>query len=97
MGPLCDCTYEKSSEKSVKSALAKSNSTTPYGTCPIPPQVVNVMDYAPVDEGNFLPEYIPGNERWRVDVWLSKDDVKVTGMRIYAIIRDNQKLFDSKW
>ena len=81
----------------MRSALASSNSTTAYGTCPIPPQVVRVNDYAFMDEGDFLPPYMPGNERWRVDVWVSKDDVKVTGGRAYMILRDNQKLFDSKW
>lgn len=96
-GPFCDFLYEKSVEKTVKSAFASTNTTMPYGTCPFQRQVIQFNDYAFVDEADFLPPYLPGNERWKLDLFVSKDDVKVTGFRLYAIVRDNQKLFDSKW
>ena len=97
MGPFCDFIYEKSLEDEVKSAIIKSNSTTLYGTCPLPAQVIMVNDYTPMDAGDLIPAYMPGNERWKLDIWVSKDNEKVSGFRLYAILRDEQKLFDSKW
>lgn len=96
-GPFCDFVYSKNIEKEFKAALAKSNSTTAYGTCPIPPQTFEVIDYAPEGAGDVIPPYMPGNERWKVDLWGTKNGEVVSGFRVYAILRDEQKLFDSKW
>lgn len=68
-----------------------------YGTCPIPAQVIQINDYTPSDSGDIIPSYMPGNERWRLDTWIMKDNEKISGVRLYAILRDQQKLFDSKW
>lgn len=97
LGNACDVIYEKSLEDEVKTALTKTNSTLVYGTCPIPAQVIQVNDYTPVDAGDLIPAYMPGNERWKLSVWVSKDNEIISGATLYAILRDEQKLFDSKW
>lgn len=56
---------------------------------------VKVNDWTPEDIGDYLPPYVPGGERWRADVWLSRNGEVISGVRYYGIIRDNQKLFDS--
>lgn len=56
-----------------------------------------MTDRAPDDLGNYLPPYLPGNERWKVTLWVSKNDKTIGGITYYAILRDNQKLFDSKF
>ena len=97
MGHFCDIVYDISFENTARAALAASNSTTPYGTCPVPPQTVYVDEFAPGDAGDAIPPYMPGNERWKLDIWVLKDNEKLSGLRVYAILRDELKLFNSKW
>lgn len=97
LGPLCDIVYEKSLENELRSAFQHTNLTIPYGTCPFPAQTVEVKNYVPSDLGDYLPPYIPGNERWKVTIWISKDEEIISGMTVYSILRDMQKLFESKW
>lgn len=47
--------------------------------------------------GEYIPPYIPGNERWKLTIWIKKDGERVSGMTYYAILRDNQKLIEGKW
>jgi hypothetical protein len=56
-----------------------------------------INDFAPNGVGDYLPVYVPGNERWRISVWYSKENVVLGGLTVYAIVRDEQKLFESKF
>lgn len=74
-----------------------TNVSVSYGDCPIPPQNINVLDYKINNLGDYLPPYIPGNERWMLELILSNriGDI-IGGGRFYAILRDDEKLFNSK-
>jgi hypothetical protein len=98
IGGACDVAYEKHVEPEVRRYWKHyTNISFPYGTCPFTPEFFKVTEYHPKDFGDWLPPYLPGNERWRVTTWLHAGDKTLFGIRVYAIIRDNQKLFDSTW
>lgn len=44
----------------------------------------------------MMPPYVPGNERWKLNVIFTSGEL-VSKMTLYAILRDTQKLIDSKW
>ena len=97
LGPFCDVLYEKHLESEIKSYFSHSNFSIKYGDCPINPQILNVNDYAPEGLGEYLPDYVPGSERWKVTLWFTKDEKFLGGFSVDSILRDNQKLFDSKF
>lgn len=88
---------EKTREIEIKRFMTYTNATFTYGDKELAPQWVEIKDYDAANVGQFLPNYIPGNERWKVNIWLSENDEIVSGITYYVIIRDDAKLFDSKW
>lgn len=97
LGRACDLVYESHVEAEVKRFLAHTNLTISYGACPVEPQGINITNYYIDGAGDYLPPYVPGNERWKVNVWVTKNDEIVSGITGYGILRDMQKLIDSKW
>lgn len=95
VGPFCELLYEQHVEKEVRRWFAHTNISVPYGTCPLPPQFIYTNDWSPKDAGDYIPPYVPGNERWKVTLWLSKNEETISGFTIYGILRDNQKLIES--
>lgn len=97
LGPACDVIYGKSLEEEFRRAFAHTNISVPFGTCPIPAQWIGVKDYLLKDLGDYLPPYVPGNERWKITVRFLKEENVESIICFYLILRDEQKLFDSKW
>lgn len=97
VGPTCDVLYEESLKKTVSYFFSKTNMTITHGVCPIEAQVIEINNWTPDDLGDYLPPYVPGNERWRLDVYLSKNGEVLGGNTYYAILRDAQKLIEGKW
>jgi hypothetical protein len=95
IGGFCQAAYEPHIEKDMRSYMESSNISIKYGTCPFPPGRINIMDWTPEGVGDYLPPYLPGNERWKVILWISKDDKRLGGIIFYVIIRNNEKLFES--
>lgn len=63
----------------------------------MPIEHVYIRDFTPDHLGEYLPPYVPGGERWRIDGWFSLNETVIGGIHFYGILRDNQKLFDSKF
>lgn len=97
LGGFCDIIYDPSFKDVTQDFWNHINISVPYGSCPLPSQVLYVNDHPLKDLGEYLPPYIPGGERWKVNLWFSKNEKIIGGLTEYAIIRDNQKLFDSKF
>lgn len=63
----------------------------PFGTCPYPEGKNEITNLIFDDEG-MLPPYIPGGEKWRVDLrFVNKEEV-FGGYNVYAMIRNEQSL-----
>jgi hypothetical protein len=57
-----------------------------------------VLTYKPNKKhSNHEVFFFAGNERWKVIVRITKRGKVYAALACYAILRDNQKLFDSKW
>lgn len=97
LGGLCDRLYDEAFSEVTKNFWGHINSSVPFGTCPLPADYLFLKDWSPSDLGEYLPPYIPGEERWKVNVWYTKNEKVIGGFTTYAIIRDDQKLFDSKF
>lgn len=97
LSPVCNFLYEELFSNVTKDFWDHTNFSVPFGTCPIPSQTIFVRDWTPNDLGDYLPTYIPGGDRWKLADWLSRNGTNIAGIAVYSILRDNQKLFDSKF
>lgn len=95
IGGFCESAYEPHLEKDIRKYMAHTNLTIKYGDCPFPVGYFEIKDWTPDGVGDYLPPYLPGNERWKVILWISKDDVQLGGIAFYVIIRNDEKLFES--
>lgn len=63
----------------------------PFGTCPYPAGDNEMINMMITDEGQ-LPAYIPGSEKWRVDIRFLKKEEILGGYNVYGLIRSEQSL-----
>lgn len=48
--------------------------------------------YVLEDETNLLPEYVPGNEKWQIDIGFAKAGDILGGVRLFVILRNQKSL-----
>ena len=68
-----------------------SSLQVPFYTCPFPAgenEITNLM----IDEKGMLPPYIPGGEKWRIDVRFLKNAEVLGGYNVYGLIRSDESL-----
>lgn len=63
--------------------------------CPFPPHTAIVKDYSPNGLNEFLPEYIPGNERWKIQGIIKKNGEVVGGYILYLLLRNERSMFNN--
>jgi Protein of unknown function (DUF1091) len=92
LGPWCNIIYEEHLRIFVDEMFAASNITFPYGTCPTPAGSYHFHNYRPTDVGKFMPEYIPGGERWKVTIYWTKNGKTFGGLTVFFLLRNMQSL-----
>ena len=88
---FCKSVYDDYIKKTYEDFEAASSLKVPFGTCPLPAginEVTNLM----IEENGLLPPYVPGGEKWRVDVRFLREEVVLGGYNVYALIRNEQSL-----
>jgi hypothetical protein len=63
-------------------------------TWPYPTGKNEIKNYYVTDYGNLLPPYIPGGEKWRIEVRYIKDGEVVGGYEVYGILRNQNSLMN---
>jgi Protein of unknown function (DUF1091) len=67
----------------------------PWKTCPYPTGTNVLTNYVFQDYGDYLPPYLPGSEKWKVEIrYVEKGEV-LGGYNIYAIMRNMRSLMGS--
>lgn len=72
----------------------QSHTTHPvaYNTCPYPAGTNEVKNYFVRDVQNLLPPYVPGNERWKVEVRVLRKGEVLGGWNFYGMLRNEKSL-----
>jgi hypothetical protein len=92
LGPFCDAMYEEHLKQTYIELESTVNDSIPYKTCPVKPKGYRVTNYAPKNLGDYLPQYVPGGERWMLNFYYEKNQEILGGWNIYALLRNNQSL-----
>jgi hypothetical protein len=95
IGSLCDLLWEDHIKSEAMNFLNNTESIIKYGDCPIEPQTIKFINYLPQSIGEHLPNFLPGNERWKLKVYYNLNDTRVYEFDSYVLIRDEKSIFDS--
>lgn len=63
----------------------------PWKACPYPPGKNEVHNFVFNDKGH-VPPYIPGGEKWRIDVRFIKEKKIMGGYNVYVLVRNEESL-----
>ena len=91
LNQFCTTVYIDAFKEPHLSFYDASSFKVPFDTCPFPAgknEVTNLM----VDENGMFPPYIPGGEKWRVDVRFLREEIVLGGYNVYALLRNEQSL-----
>lgn len=92
-GPFCDLIWQETVRDEINRYRQHMNLTIEDNQCPFPPLITTLQDYTPKDFGEYLPEYIPGNERWKMKVMFMKNKKIAGSYDVYIILRSKESMF----
>lgn len=87
----CDTFYVEEFKIYYEDFQSKLTYPQPWKACPYLPGKNKVNNFMLIDKGYF-PAYIPGGEKWRLDVRYQKDNISLGGVNIYVSIRNEKSL-----
>lgn len=71
-----------------------AQNTVPWNTCPYPKGPNELTNLLLEDKTNLMPQYVPGGEKWQVQVRYFTDDILMGGLNLFALLRSEQSLMN---
>jgi hypothetical protein len=93
---VCASLYLEPQKEYFENYQAHTSNPVPWKTCPYPAGSNEVKNFFIEDFDNFLPPYIPGNEKWKIEVRFLRDEVALGGYNLYGLIRSEKSLLAGK-
>lgn len=91
-GSFCTNVYNESIREYFENFQNYQKYQVPWKSCPYPDGPNEINDYVVEDYGKLLPPYIPGSEKWKIEVRFSKENETIGGYNLYGIIRTEKSL-----
>lgn len=88
---ICKNLYNETLLEQFEHFQASQKTPVPWKTCPYPTGPNEIINYY-TDAGSMLPAYIPGGEKWKLEIRFSKDGEVLGGYNIYALVRNEKSL-----
>ena len=88
---LCKSLYVDAYRSIYEKFNDASSNKVPFGTCPYP-IVNNTVKNFLVSKSELFPPYVPGGEKWRINVRFLKQNEILGGYNVYALLRNEQSL-----
>lgn len=89
---ICESLYNDSIRSYWDDFQASQLHPVPWKTCPYPTGRNEITNFLISDYADFLPPYVPGSEKWRVDVYYTKNGEIYGGFRLFLIFRNHNSL-----
>ncbi|CAO1349063.1 unnamed protein product [Diamesa tonsa] len=90
---LCKALYVDAFKSEYMKFHDASSVQVPYGTCPFP-AMNNTLTNLMFSDNGLTPPYIPGGEKWRIDLKYFIDKEVVGGYHIYGLVRNQNSLLN---
>lgn len=91
MENFCATVYQDSHRDFFEDYQAHTSNPVKWKTCPYPAGSSEIKNYL-ITDGNFLPAYIPGGEKWKVLIRFLRKGEELGGYNLYAMLRNNASL-----
>jgi hypothetical protein len=89
---LCTIGYNDTYRDNFEFFQSHQKIEVPWKTCPYPTGPNELKNYLAKDYAEFLPEYMPGSEKWKISLQFLENEEAVGGFNIYAILRNQKSL-----
>lgn len=92
LGPFCDVWYQEKFKRIFEEIHEHVTNRPAWKTCPYPRGKYRINNYLFADKDNFLPPYIPGNEKWKISMRFSRGSEVLGGYNIFGMLRNEQSM-----
>lgn len=89
---ICATLYNETFREYYENFQASQKNPVPWNTCPYPTGPNEINDYYVEDYGSMLPAYVPGSEKWKLEVRILKEKAILGGYNLYFILRSERSL-----
>lgn len=89
----CSAAFQESTRKHIEDFQAVSSRPMEWNVCPIPPLRNEVKNFIVEDHG-ILPPYIPGGEKWKIEIRMNDNETILGGFNLYLLVRSEKSLLD---
>lgn len=89
---LCDILYLEQNRVFFENYQAHTKQPVAWKTCPYPAGTNEVKNFLVEDNGNYLPPYVPGGEKWKIEMRFLKNGIVLGGYNMYGILRNLNSL-----
>lgn len=92
MEKLCESTYDETYREYYETYQKSLKYPVAWKTCPFPTGPNEIINYYLEDVGSLLPAYLPGGEKWKVEMRISKDGEVLGGWDAFILLRSEKSL-----
>lgn len=93
---FCTSLYVEPSKPIFENYQSHTTNPVAWKTCPYPAGSNEVKDFYVEDSELLLPPYIPGGEKWKIEMRFSRKGEVLGGYNLYASLRSEESLLDGK-
>lgn len=94
LGKFCDVLYVDNLKELYEDMQSHIATSVQWKTCPYPKGPNEVHNYLLKDMSNILPPYVPGSEKWQLQIRFHKDNEVLGGYNVYALLRSEESLLN---
>lgn len=95
LGKFCESMYMQQKEgfqKLFDDFHDQSSAKVPWKTCPYPKGLNHIQNYALNLTDEFVPAYVPGGEKWQIQMRFYENDEVLGGYNVFGILRNERSL-----
>lgn len=89
---ICSTLYNETFREIYEDFQTHQKYQVPWKTCPYPTGPNEIFNYYLEDFGSMLPPYVPGGEKWKMDIRYFKGDELLGGFSAYLTLRSERSL-----
>lgn len=89
---LCSFIYNSTFREYFEEFQASQLYPVQWKTCPYPTGSNEIKNYQLGDLGSVFPPYIPGGEKWKIEIRFLKDEEALGGWNVLDFLRSDQSL-----
>jgi hypothetical protein len=95
-GKFCDVLYDDKVEDKYNNLHKHFEVKVPWKTCPYPKGPNEITNFMIDDFADQLPPYLPGSEKWQIQVRFLLSEEVLGGYNVFAIIRTEKSLMNGR-